>query len=199
MCPGRLGLIDFVAAQNASQVAGRSAIVHWTARKSQPETDEEIDKVTPLSCPLHSRKTEILRKWQSCFLRSKCNLCRYFTRFSLSGRPCMVSTPTTHFASSCVLFSSLVSPGLTYQGGNGTRYRLVRPLGMQIRGKQPHVWLAVDASNDAVEYVVKRPSDIESNAGETPSASLHMFKHELAAQRLFQKRSHDSGACGLHP
>jgi hypothetical protein len=75
----------------------------------------------------------------------------------------------------------MVSPGMICQGEKGTQYRLVSPLGTQIRGKTPHVWLAVDNSNQAVEYVAKRPPDNESNT------SLRAFRHELEMQRLLEK------------
>ncbi|KKZ66080.1 hypothetical protein EMCG_08145 [[Emmonsia] crescens] len=81
----------------------------------------------------------------------------------------------------------MVSPGLTCQGEKGTRYRLVRPLGTQIHGKRPNVWLAVDGSNDTAEYIVKRSPDDEANIGESPSHALLAFKHELEMQRLFEK------------
>ncbi|OJD28504.1 hypothetical protein ACJ73_00103, partial [Blastomyces percursus] len=83
----------------------------------------------------------------------------------------------------------MVSPGLTCRGEKGTRYRLVRPLGTQIRGKKPTVWLVVDESNNSAEYVVKRPPDDTSNVAEPSSDALLAFKHELEMQRLFEKDS----------
>ncbi|PGG98582.1 CMGC protein kinase [Blastomyces parvus] len=83
----------------------------------------------------------------------------------------------------------MVSPRVTCQGEKGSRYRLVRPLGTQIRGKRPNVWLAVDDCNDTAEYVVKQPPDDETNIGDSLSDALLAFKHELKMQRLFEKDS----------
>ncbi|KAK2764817.1 hypothetical protein FQN53_006945 [Emmonsiellopsis sp. PD_33] len=105
----------------------------------------------------------------------------------IAARPHLASSLTAPLASSCAPLSSRVSPGLTCQGEKRTRYRLVHPLGTQIRGRRPNVWLAVDDSNDAAEYIVKRPAGDESNIGESPSDALLAFKHELKMQRLFEK------------
>ncbi|KAI1938656.1 hypothetical protein LOZ66_003459 [Ophidiomyces ophidiicola] len=117
---------------------------------------------------------------------------RYFTR-PLPKSLCLkavhsYSTPLYQatFASACAPLSRMVSPGLTSQGESGTRYRLVRPLGTQIRGKWPNVWLAADDSNNAIKYVTKGPPHDDSDAGESPSAALLAFKHELEMQRLFK-------------
>lgn len=106
----------------------------------------------------------------------------------IATRSCLASSLAASslvasFASSRASLSSMVSPGFTCHGEKGIRYRFVCPLGTQIRGKKPTVWLAVDAANAAAEYVAKGlPDDTES-----PADALLAFKHELKMQRLFEK------------
>lgn len=113
---------------------------------------------------------------------------RFFARFPfriVSGipRPCLTSKPRFSFESAYASYSSITA-GLVCTGERGTRYRLVRPLGTQIRERGPNVWLAVDDCNADVEYVVKRPSGDDISDGSWSNA-ISAFKHELEMQRLF--------------
>lgn len=117
---------------------------------------------------------------------------RYFTRFPLgtqlfrATRPRLPPSLRFPFEIPYAPLSAMVTAGLICTGEGGTRYRLVRPLGTQIRGKIPNVWLAIDDSNAEAEYVVKRPSEDDTSEGPRSSA-LTAFKHELEIQRLFSK------------
>lgn len=78
----------------------------------------------------------------------------------------------------------MVTPGLICRGESGVKYRLVSSLGTQIRGRAPNVWLAVDNSNSAIQYIVKRPS-MNDVADESSSNAFPAFNYELDMQRTF--------------
>ncbi|GAD94514.1 conserved hypothetical protein [Paecilomyces variotii No. 5] len=82
--------------------------------------------------------------------------------------------------------SSTVTSGFACRGEGGKRYRLIHPLGKRSAAKAPNVCLAVDDSNPEIEYVIKRPSEDNTDDGSSSNA-LSAFKHELEMQKLFAK------------
>lgn len=114
------------------------------------------------------------------------NLTRLHTRALVSGfaQPHLTSVFRSPFYSPLASFLTMVGPGLICQGEGGVQYRLVSPLGKQIRGRNPNTWLAVDNSNSAIEYVVKRPP-VDGVSDESWSNALSAFKHELDMQKAF--------------
>ncbi|KAK2830997.1 hypothetical protein FQN49_007106 [Arthroderma sp. PD_2] len=109
---------------------------------------------------------------------------RYFTRSPLILLPSPVlRSRLTPLWAPFAMMSSMSTSGSTCRGESGTKYRLARPLGTQIPGKIPNVWLAIDDSN-ATEYVARQPP-MDSDGDEARSFSA--FKHELGMQKLFAK------------
>lgn len=73
------------------------------------------------------------------------------------------------FRRSLASFSKMVSTGLTCRGESGTKYRLICPLGTQICGKWPNIWVAVNDWDDKIEYVAKwPPKDTDNSSNSYP-------------------------------
>jgi len=72
------------------------------------------------------------------------------------------------------------SPGAVIQGQSGRKYRLVAPLSAG-KNVDPHVWKAVDDSDEHQQFVVKCP---ESNNWK--AQNLTAFQYELEMQKRFR-------------
>jgi len=72
------------------------------------------------------------------------------------------------------------SSGLVIQGQSGRKYRLVTPL-YSGKDREPHVWKAVDVTDENHQFVVKCP---ESNGYK--AQNLAAFQYELGMQKRFR-------------
>lgn len=93
-----------------------------------------------------------------------------------------VSLPSRTMCTSAtnLITRQIISAGTVFQGESGRRYRLLSPLSPE-KGRKPHVWKAVDVTDDTHQLVVKQPRSDDDEAQNFPA-----FQHEFRMQQRFR-------------